>query len=79
MDDGNFRYVASSGISRIEMGSHFANSGYTNYIDAVGYSWDTTSHSNYGYNVGWNTNPDDLEPLILQGFNPILSIRAQSQ
>lgn len=35
----------------------------TNYIDAIGYSWDTTSNEGYGYQVGLNfdsANPLDL-------------------
>jgi len=45
-----------------------ADSGHDVYIDAVGYSWDTTSHVGYGYTVGYNINPYDLVPLLEAGY-----------
>lgn len=42
--------------------------GYYSYFDAIGYSWDTTSHSGLGYAVGENVNPYDITPLMQNNF-----------
>ncbi|MFX1365920.1 MAG: hypothetical protein ACFFCE_19330 [Promethearchaeota archaeon] len=43
--------------------------GYVHFIDAVGFSWDTSSHGGLGYRVGNNINPYDIEPLLEEGLN----------
>ncbi len=37
-----------------------SDSGYSMFIDAISYSWDTESHAN-GYNIGDNTNNNSVE------------------
>ena len=56
--------VSTNGINRIRLYTRDYNSGYEIYYDAFGFSSDTASHNGLGYEVGWNMNPYDLEPLI---------------
>jgi len=48
-------------------------------IDAIGYSWDTTSHEGLGYEEGWNTNSHDILPFLDEGYDFDLSYGLNSQ
>jgi len=67
---GDFGYQINSvvGLDELRFNTIDGHNGFQYYIDAVGYSWDTTSHGGYGYTVGWNINPYDLVPLFDAGF-----------
>jgi len=39
------------------------------YYDAIGYSWDNSSHDGQGYEESWNVNPYDITPLLEEGFD----------
>ncbi len=58
-----FFYSDEVDLEYIRFQQDGTNSGWV-YVDALGYSWDTTSHSGLGYDVGWNVNPYDIEPLL---------------
>ncbi|KKN01864.1 hypothetical protein LCGC14_1123460, partial [marine sediment metagenome] len=38
------------------------------YFDAIGYSWDTTSHGGLGYTVDYNILSQDIEPILEGGY-----------
>jgi len=54
---------------RFTVNTYNGDSGYSVYIDAVGYDWDITSHSGLGYKVGYNLNSYDIEPLLEHGVD----------
>jgi len=58
-----------SSLQYIRLISTDTHTDYVSYFDAIGYSWDDTSHSGLGYEIGWNFNGFDLEPLLNQYFN----------
>jgi len=64
---GEFEYYinTTTGIDKIQMETR-TNSADPVYhwLDAFGYSWDTTSHSGLGYTPSWNANSYDIEPLF---------------
>ncbi len=60
--DGALTYKNVCGdIDSITFATDSSDSGYSMYYDSLGFSWDTKSHSNEGYNVGDNTNKYDVE------------------
>ncbi|MHA2252946.1 MAG: hypothetical protein ACXAD7_21465, partial [Candidatus Kariarchaeaceae archaeon] len=60
-------------IDKIRIQSYGTDKDYAAYYDAISYSWDSTSHSNIGYKVGWNLNPYDIAPLLGREFVPTIS------
>ena len=71
IDQGLFEYWTNStvGLDILKLYTVFANVGPTVYIEAIGYSWDTTSHGGLGYTVGHNINPYDIVPLLNAGYS----------
>ncbi|MHA2325964.1 MAG: LamG-like jellyroll fold domain-containing protein, partial [Promethearchaeota archaeon] len=72
LEGSNLSYQTSSTTSP----DHFwvytsaGDSGYATYLDAFGVSSDSSSHSGYGYDIGYNINPNDIRPLLEDGFYP---------
>ncbi|MFX1481274.1 MAG: hypothetical protein ACFFCI_24605, partial [Promethearchaeota archaeon] len=69
-NNADFYNGASStdGVDKIYISTRSYNSGYRVYLDAFGFSADTTSHNGLGYSEGWNINPYDLLPLWENNF-----------
>ena len=64
----NYDRVISTSLTKI--GVYFASAGQQAvYLDAIGYSWDLTSHNGLGYEVGYNINPYDIGPLLNAGYS----------
>ena len=63
-----FRASFVDGIDEIYLSTVGSYSDHYAWVDAFGYPWDTTSHSDLGYQLGWNINPYNIEPLLSAGF-----------
>jgi len=55
-----------------------SQSNYYSYLDAVGYSWDNSSHDGIGYQDiydygGGNINPNDISPILTENWDVLLS------
>ena len=55
-------------MSWFSMATDTGDLNYIMYIDALGYSWDTTSHGGLGYTVDYNILSQDIEPILEGGY-----------
>ncbi|KKM04023.1 hypothetical protein LCGC14_1768510, partial [marine sediment metagenome] len=55
-------------IDIIYWGAALSDAATLIHFDAIGYSWDTTSHGGLGYTVDYNILSQDIEPILQGGY-----------
>jgi len=76
---GNYQFENfQSSADRIIFSTEIEPSTYYSYLDAVGYSWDNSSHDGLGYQDIYdygrgNINPYDITPLLAGNWDVFLS------